>query len=111
MLAFGSDSPVEDLNPFVGIHAAVTRRRADGSPGLEGWYPEERLTAAEAVCAYTLGAANVAGKADRLGSLTPGKLADLVVLDRDIFKVASDEILGTRPLGTMIGGRWVYRAL
>lgn len=107
VLAFGSDSPVEHLSPFAGIHAAVTRRRP-GEEG-EGWYPEQRLTVAEAVRAYTVGAARAAGVEGRLGSLAPGKLADLVVLDRDIFKVEHEEILETRPLGTMIGGRWVYR--
>jgi len=110
-LAFGSDAPVEDLNPFVGLHAAVTRRRADGSPGPRGWYPQERLSVAEAVRAYTLGPAWVAGKAGRLGSLTPGKLADLVVLDRDIFEAAPDEILKTRSVGTMIGGEWMVREM
>ncbi len=110
-LAFGSDSPVEDLNPFVGLHAAVTRQRADGSPGPHGWYPQERLTVAEAVRAFTLGPAQAAGKADQLGSLTPGKLADLIVLDRDIFQAPPAEILETRPLGTMIGGEWVVREM
>ena len=108
-LAFGSDCPVEDLNPLVGIHAAVTRRRADGTPGPSGWYPEQRLTVSEAVHAYTVGAARAAGVTDRLGSLAPGKLADLVVLDQDIFQIPPDEILAARPLGTMIDGRWVYR--
>jgi predicted amidohydrolase YtcJ len=109
VLAFGSDSPVEDLAPLKGIHAAVTRRRADGAPGPAGWYPEQRLTVVEAVRAYTLGAAHAAGTAQRLGSLAPGKLADLVVLDRDIFEIAPDEILDAHPVGTMIEGQWVYR--
>ncbi len=108
VLAFGSDCPVEDLNPFLGIHAAVTRRRADGSPGPEGWYPQQRLTVEEAVRAYTLGAAYAAGLEDRLGSLAPGKLADLVVLDRDIFTCDPMAIAETRVVATMIGGRFVY---
>jgi predicted amidohydrolase YtcJ len=118
VLAFGSDSPVEDLSPFPGLYAAVTRRRPESSPplggtggGQSGWYPEQRLTVAEAVSAYTLGAARAAGAEGRLGSLTPGKLADLVVLDRDIFEVEHEEILEARPLGTMIGGRWAHREL
>ena len=116
VLAFGSDSPVEDLNPFLGIHAAVTRRRADGFPGSQGWYPRQRLTVEEAVRAYTLGAARAAGLEDRLGSLAPGKLADLVVLDcaepgADIFSCDPMAIAETRVLATMIGGRFVYRAL
>jgi predicted amidohydrolase YtcJ len=110
-LAFGSDCPVEDLNPFLGIHAAVTRRRADGFPGPEGWYPEQRLTMEEAVHGYTLGAACAAGLEDRLGSLAPGKLADLVVLDRDIFTCDPMSIAETQVAATMIGGRFVYGEL
>jgi predicted amidohydrolase YtcJ len=110
VLAFGSDCPVEALSPFPGLYAAVSRRRhTDGAPGTEGWYPEQRLTVTEAIYAHTMGAAYAAGRAHRLGSLSPGKLADLVVLDRDIWQVEPEEILHTRPLGTMIGGHWVYR--
>lgn len=108
VLAFGSDCPVEDLNPFLGIHAAVTRRRADGSPGPEGWYPEQRLTVGEAVRAYTLDAAYAVGLEDRLGSLAPGKLADLVILDRDVFTCDPMAIAETRVVATMIGGQFVY---
>jgi hypothetical protein len=111
LLAFGSDCPVEDLNPFLGIHAAVTRRRPDGSPGPEGWYPKQRLTVEEAVRAYTLGPAQAVGVGDRLGSLAPGKLADLVILDRDVFACDPMEIAGTQVLATMIGGRLVYERL
>lgn len=108
VLAFGSDCPVEDLNPFLGIHAAVTRRRTDGSPGPEGWYPEQRLTVEEAVRAYTLGAAHAVGLEARLGTLAPGKLADLVVLDRDIFTCDPMAIAETQVVATMIGGQFVY---
>jgi hypothetical protein len=108
VLAFGSDCPVEDLNPFLGIHAAVTRRRADGFPGPEGWYPEQRLTVEEAVRGFTLGAAQAVGLEDRLGSLAPGKLADLIVLDRDIFTCDPMAIAEARVEATMIGGRFVY---
>jgi hypothetical protein len=109
-LAFGSDCPVEKIDPLMGIHAAVTRRRADGSPGPEGWYPEQRLTVEEAVRAFTMGPAYAAGVQDRLGSITPGKLADFTVLDRDIFKIAPMEILNARVDATLIGGRFVWRA-
>ena len=108
VLAFGSDCPVESLNPFLGIHAAVTRRRTDGFPDPEGWYPGQRLAVSEAVYAYTLGAAYAGGLDDRLGSLVPGKLADLVVLDRDIFECAPMGIAETRVLATMIDGQFVY---
>jgi predicted amidohydrolase YtcJ len=107
VLAFGSDCPVEDINPLFGIHAAVTRRTIDGSPGPEGWHPEQRLTVHEAVYAHTLGAAYAAGMDDWLGSLMPGKLADLVVLDRDIFECPPMEIAEAQVLATMIGGRFV----
>ncbi len=110
VLAFGSDAPVETLNVLVGIHAAVTRRRADGSPGPQGWYPEQRLTVAEAVRAYTVGSAYASGEEATRGSLTPGKLADLVVLSQDIFTIDPMAILETEVLATMVGGEWVYGA-
>jgi len=109
-LAFGSDCPVESLDPLRGIHAAVTRRRPDGSPGEEGWYPEQRLTVAEAVSAYTRGAAYAAGQEAVAGSITPGKLADLVVLSRDIFTCDPMDILNTEVLATVLDGRFVHRA-
>jgi hypothetical protein len=108
VLAFGSDSPVEDLNVMKGIHAAVTRRRADGSPGADGWYPEQRLTVDEAVFAYTAGAAYASGEEAIKGTLSPGKLADLVVLSQDIFEIAPVAILDTKVMATMSDGRLVY---
>jgi hypothetical protein len=108
VLAFGSDCPVENLNPFLGIHAAVTRRRVDGSPGLQGWVPRQRLTVEEAVHAYTVGAAYAVGLEDLLGSLASAKLADLVVLDRDIFACDPMAIAETQVMATVVGGRWVW---
>jgi predicted amidohydrolase YtcJ len=108
VLAFGSDSPVEDLNVMKGIHAAVTRRRADGSPGFDGWYPEQRLTVAEAVYAYTAGAAFASGEEAIKGTLAPGKLADLVVLSQDIFTIDPMAILETDVVATLFDGRFVY---
>jgi predicted amidohydrolase YtcJ len=108
VLAFGSDSPVEDLNVMKGIHAAVTRRRADGSPGPGGWYPEQRLTVAEAVYAYTAGAAYASGEEAIKGTLSPGKLADLVVLSQDIFAVDPMAILEAEVVATMFDGEFVY---
>jgi predicted amidohydrolase YtcJ len=107
MLAFGSDSPVESFNPFIGIHAAVTRRRTDGSPQPDGWYPEQRLTMAEAVYGFTMGAAFASYEETRKGSLTPGKLADLIVLDRDIFSSDPMTIAETQVMATMIDGQLV----
>ena len=111
VLAFGSDAPVESPNPFWGLHAAVTRRRADGSPGEEGWYPEQRLQLDEALHGFTTGPAYATGMEKRIGRLAPGFLADLLVLDRDIFHCDPEQIKDIRPAATMIGGAWVWRAI
>lgn len=110
-LAFGSDAPVESPDPFLGLHAALTRRRADGSPGPEGWYPEQKLTLAEALEAYTLGPAYAAYAETRLGRLASGYLADLIVLDRDPFTCEAQGLLELKPAATMIGGEWVFNSL
>jgi hypothetical protein len=107
-LAFGSDAPVESPNPFWGLHAAVTRRRADGSPSVEGWHPEQKLSAADAFAAYTLGAAYAAYMEDRLGRLAPGHLADLIALEADIFSCNPTELLALESSATMVAGEWVY---
>lgn len=108
-LAFGSDAPVEDPNPFLGIHAAVTRRRVDGSPGQAGWIPEQRLTLEQALAAYTIGPAYAAGMETVQGRLEPGYLADLIVLDRDPYECQPEELAELAPVGTMVGGQWRYR--
>jgi predicted amidohydrolase YtcJ len=108
-LAFGSDAPVESPNPFLGLHAAVTRQRADGSPAPEGWYPQQRLLVQEAIEAYTLGPAYTAGVETRLGRLSPGYLADLIVLPKDPFIVPPSELLEMEPSATMLGGEWVWQ--
>jgi predicted amidohydrolase YtcJ len=110
-LAFGSDAPVESPNPFLGVHAAVTRRRGDGSPSLQGWYPEQRLNVDEALRAYTIGAAYAAGMEDRLGKLIPGYLADLLILDKNPYTCAPEELLTIRPQATMENGEWVFSSL
>jgi len=109
-LAFGSDSPVEPLDPLVGIHAAVTRRDADGAPGPEGWHPEQRLTVEQAVRAYTTGAAYASGEEAVKGCLAPDRLADCIVLDRDIFAVPPMEILETRVEATFVAGTCAFAA-
>lgn len=108
VVAFGSDSPVDSFDPFVGMHAAVTRRRADGSPGPDGWYPELRVTPEEALYAYTVGPAYAAGMDDRLGRLAPGYLADLVVVDRNPLTTHRDTIASIEVQATMVGGLWRY---
>jgi predicted amidohydrolase YtcJ len=107
-MAFGSDAPVESPNPFWGIHAAVARRRQNGSPGPEGWYPEQRIGLDEAMLGFTRGPAYAAGVEDRLGRIAPGYLADLLILDKDIFTCEVERIYSIRPLATMVGGKWVY---
>ena len=112
MMAFGSDCPVANPNPLFGIHAAVTRQTRDGAPS-GGWYPEQRLTVAEAIWGFTMGAALVSGREAHLGSISPGKLADLIVLDRDILalaKVAPIEIAQAQVVMTIFDGRVVYEA-
>lgn len=110
-MAFGSDAPVETPNPFVGIHAAVTRRRADGTPGVEGWYPEQKLTVAEAVAAYTTGAAYAESWETQVGSIEPGKYADFIVPDQDIFTCDPMAIQETGVKLTVVGGEIVYSSL
>jgi predicted amidohydrolase YtcJ len=108
VLAFGSDAPVESPNPFWGLHAAITRRRADGSPGPDGWYSSQRLSLGSALLAYTYGAAYAASMEDRLGKLAAGFLADLVVLDRDPFEVDPDALRETQAVATMVAGEWLW---
>jgi predicted amidohydrolase YtcJ len=108
-LVFGTDAPVELIKPIPGIHAAVTRRRADGSPGPEGWYPEQKLTMAETIHAYSTAAAITSGQEATQGSITPGKFADLTIFDRDLFEIPADEVLDVTVAGTMVGGEFKYR--
>jgi predicted amidohydrolase YtcJ len=111
VVAFGSDAPVEHFDPIQGIHAAVTRQRADGSPGPDGWYPVARVSLTEALLAYTQGPAYAAGMEDRLGKLAPLYLADLTVLDRDPYSLPSAELLSLRVHATMVDGRWRFGGL
>ena len=106
-LAFGSDAPVEPLDPFLGIHAAITRQR-NGRPA-GGWHPAARLNPHESLLGFTQGPAYAAGMEDRLGKLHEGYLADLIVLDHDISQVEPEEILELKVLGTMVGGDWRFR--
>jgi predicted amidohydrolase YtcJ len=106
-IAFGTDWYVEPLNPMLGLYAAVTRQYPDGTPA-GGWFPEERITMAQAIEYYTLGSAYAEFAEERKGSITEGKLADLVLLSKDLFSVPPREILETRPVLTIVGGRVVY---
>jgi hypothetical protein len=106
-LAFGSDWTVAPLDPLTGIYAAVTRRPLDGQHP-HGWHPEQKITVAETVRAYTVGSAYAEFTDHVKGSLTPGKLADLVLLDKNIFAIDPGEILDTRTILTMMGGRIIH---
>jgi predicted amidohydrolase YtcJ len=106
-LAFGTDYPVEPVAPFRGLYAAVTRRSEDGK---QEYYPEQRLTMEQAIAAYTTGSAYAEFAEKDKGTLAPGKLADFVVLDRDLTAVSAAKILGTRVLRTVVGGKTVYEA-
>jgi len=106
-LAFGTDYPVEPITPFRGIYAAVTRQN---EAGTKSYFPEQKLTIEQALAAYTTGSAYAQFAEKEKGTLAPGMLADFVVLDRDLTKVAPPEILKTRVLRTVVGGKTVYEA-
>jgi predicted amidohydrolase YtcJ len=108
-IPFGSDSPVESPNPLWGIYAAVTRQDHQGWPE-NGWRPEERLSVEEAVRGFTIDAAYAEFAERTRGSLRIGKLADITILDKDIFNIPPAEILKTRAVYTIIAGRIVYSA-
>jgi predicted amidohydrolase YtcJ len=108
-LAFGSDWNVVTLNPWEGLEMAVTRQTKEGTPA-GGWLPEQRVTLAEAVEAYTLGAAYAGRREKTEGSIEPGKLADLVIVSQNIFEVDPHAIAKTKVVKTIVGGRVVYEA-
>ncbi|HCM60493.1 MAG TPA: amidohydrolase [Bacteroidales bacterium] len=106
-LAFGSDWFVAPATPLEGIYAAVTRRTLDGK-NPDGWVPEQKITVEEALKAYTINAAYASLEEDLKGSLEPGKLADFVVLDRDITAIDPVEIWNVKALQTWVGGKKVF---
>jgi len=113
LVAFGSDAPVADPNPFLGFHAALVRQRPERMEA-PAWYPHERITLAETIYAYTMGAARAAGWQKTIGSLTPGKRADLIVVDRDLFALVEGGVVGREVADaqvemTIFGGEIVYR--
>jgi len=118
-LAFGSDAPVETASVIEGLYAAAARRRpaphpsgtsGAGSGQIDAWYPEEAISAAEGVHAYTAGAAYASGAEGHGGTLTVGKWADCVVLDGDPLTTPLDELLQVRVAATIVGGEAVYGA-
>jgi predicted amidohydrolase YtcJ len=106
-LAFGTDYPVEPVDPFRGIYAAVTRKSEDGK---QEYYPAQKLTIEQAIAAYTKGSAFAEFDEKQKGTLAPGMLADFIVLDQDLTAIPPEKILGTRVLQTVVGGKTVYEA-
>ncbi len=106
-LNYGSDWPVVTLDPFIGIQNAVTRQRHDGTPA-GGWVPEQRVTLDQALAAYTRDAAWGQFEDGIKGTLTPGKLADVIVLSQDLFKISPLDIRKTKVMLTVVGGKIVY---
>jgi len=107
-LAFGSDAPVEPLDPIRAFHAAVTRQDANGAPS-GGWHPSEGLARSTALRAHTQGPAYAAFQEDEVGSISVGKRADFVVLSQDLMTVPADRLLDTEVVATYLGGTPVHR--
>jgi predicted amidohydrolase YtcJ len=108
-LAFGSDWEVVTMNPWAGIHCAVTRQNAEGKPP-GGWIPEQRISIAEAIAGYTSGAAYAGHRENTEGSLEPGKLADLIIISQNPFEVDPGKLTDTKALFTMVGGKTVFQS-
>jgi len=109
VLAFGSDWPIVTLNPWPGVQNALTRQTTEGEPP-GGFLPSERISLEDAIKGYTLGAAYAAHREKEEGSLATGKLADLIMVNQDLFKIEPSEIGKTETLFTMVGGKIVYQS-
>jgi predicted amidohydrolase YtcJ len=107
VIASGSDFPVELANPFFGLHAAVTRQDRDNQP-LKGWIPEQAMSVEQALASFTINVSYTNRKDDVLGSLEPGKWADFILVDQDIFTIDAKEIWKTQVQQTWIAGKMVY---
>ncbi len=110
LLVFGSDWTVAPMDPLTGIYAAVSRRTLDGK-NPEGWHPEQKITLEEAIKGYTINGALAEFSEKMKGTIEIGKLADMVVLDTDLFKASVEDILKTRVVLTIVGGRVVYEKM
>ena len=107
-MAFGSDWPVVTLNPWEGVQTAVTRQTTEGQPEA-GFVPEQRVSVAEAIAGYTMGAAYAGRREKSEGSIEAGKRADLIILSQNVLDVDVHRIAETKVVTTMVGGRVVYR--
>ena len=106
-ISFGTDVPVESVNPFPGLAAAVTREDTTGQP-FGGWLPDERISRPQAWKAYTVDSAYASFASDRIGSLEPGKRADFMIISADLMLVAAQEIRNIEIIETWVGGKPAY---
>ncbi len=111
LLVYGSDCPVEPIDPMIGIYSSVTRKKLSGAYAPDGWHPEQKLTMAETIRAFTLAAAETAGTQATQGSISPGKLADITVYDRDLFAVDPDEVKNVKVQATIVDGEIKFSQL
>jgi predicted amidohydrolase YtcJ len=107
MLAFGTDWPVEIINPMRGLHACVTRQLTDGTPA-SGWQPQEKISMDECIRAYTAQSAYAEFEEGKKGQIVPGQFADVIVLSGDVTKIPPGDILHVKVMKTIVGGRVVY---
>lgn len=107
-LVLGSDAPVETPNPFLGLHAAVTRTRPHGDPSPAGWYPSQKISLARALQGYTTTPAFAGHYENDLGQLAAGFFADFIILEQDPFTLPSAQLWQLAPAGVVIGGEWVW---
>jgi predicted amidohydrolase YtcJ len=108
-IIMGSDAPVESPNPFLGIHAAVTRRRCDGTPSSSGWQPQEKITLSQALAGYSTNPSLLDHDSHRQGRLQPGQIADLLILPVDPEKIDEQDLFTIEPESVMINGDWVFQ--
>jgi len=106
-LALGSDFPVEAVNPFFGLYSAVTRQDQTGNPP-GGWYPDQKLTLPEAIRGFTSDAAYAAFEESSRGTIEPGKLADLTIVEGDLYNAPQSQLFSTKVRYTVVGGEVVY---
>jgi predicted amidohydrolase YtcJ len=104
----GSDAPVEPINPFQGIHAAVTRQNIDGKPGSDGWHPEQKLTLTQALEGFSSRPAEISRNGSKLGRIQPGYKADFIILEQDPFNTIFSELHQIKPISTFVQGNPVF---
>ena len=107
-LAFGTDYPVEPINPLEGLYAAVTRKDRNGEAG-DGWFPDQKLSMEKAIELYTLGSAYAEFMEDRKGMIKRGYLGDVVIFNKDLMNIPHDQIMHAKVDYTIVGGKVVYK--